>query len=114
MRRHVGGCDARASDFPSGISTASFIPDELLKSPGQLGNETITRTSVQSLNYLPDLCTKIGIRLSNFFEKFLNFLGEGIGTIPTTAPILARHPQDPVNGLLQVGRAVKRKVDRGG
>ncbi|GIX62703.1 phosphoenolpyruvate synthase [Babesia caballi] len=118
MCRNVGWRDSGAGDLASGITTATkgltFIPNELLKPLGQFGNEAMTTTrTVQSLlNILKILVTKPGIRQLNIRKKLLNLLGEGSDgcTIPTTTPpILPRHPQDPVDGLLQVRGGVTRE-----
>ncbi|GIX65482.1 DNA polymerase I [Babesia caballi] len=88
-----------------------LIPNELPKSLGQIGNKL---TTIQSLNNPLNIHNSPGCRVFDVTEKLLDFAGEGIGTtLTTTAPILPRHPQDPIDGLLQVGRAVKREVDRG-
>ncbi|GIX65936.1 uncharacterized protein BcabD6B2_53710 [Babesia caballi] len=110
MLCHVSGQNAAASEFAAGI-----IPNELLKSFGQLGNETIiTRIRTQGILNFLNILTKIGIRLCHFLKKLLNFVGEGFDGFLTTT-ILPRHPQDPVDGLLQVGGAGKRstKADKG-
>ncbi|GIX64914.1 IS110 family transposase [Babesia caballi] len=112
MRRHVGRCNARAGKVAIGITGSSLIPDELLQSLGQLGNEAST-TSTQCLNNLINILTKLGLRFSNFTKKVLNLVGEGFDGLITTTPILPRDPQDPVDGFLQVGGAVKGGVYRG-
>ncbi|GIX61414.1 sigma-70 family RNA polymerase sigma factor [Babesia caballi] len=73
MRRNVGRCNAGAGDMTMGI-TATLIPDELLKSVGQLGNEIIAGT-IQSLSNLPNIRTKPNIRYFNTLKKLLNMLG---------------------------------------
>ncbi|GIX64380.1 AMP-dependent synthetase [Babesia caballi] len=91
-----------------------LIPNELLKSLGQLANKT-TLTITQSTYNMLKLLTKPGINTFNFFKKLFDCFGEGSGTIiTTTLPILPRHPQDPINRLLRVGRAVIREVYQGG
>ncbi|GIX65940.1 SNARE-dependent exocytosis protein (Sro7), putative [Babesia caballi] len=123
MRRHVGRSNARAGNLAGLITVTTkvltIIPNELLQSLGQLANKTIsTGIRVQSLNNLLKLHTKTGCRVSKVTEKLCNFSGQGFDGLFTltvlTLPILPRHPQDPVNGLLQVGRAVRRGVYWGG
>ncbi|GIX61333.1 elongation factor Ts [Babesia caballi] len=96
-------CDVRGPNAAAGKFTTLVIPDELPKSVGQFGNETI-RMRTQSFLNIIHLLTKPSSRVFNRLKKFLDFAGEVIGT--TTTPILPSHPQDPVYGLLQVGRAV--------
>ncbi|GIX62324.1 HD domain-containing protein [Babesia caballi] len=108
----ISGTNAATGDYGSVITKrATFIPNELLESLGQFRNKLST---IQSTHYLLKLRSKPGSRAFNFLKKSLNFLGELRGTIWTTAPILPRHPEDPVNGLLQVGRAVKEEAYQGG
>ncbi|GIX64794.1 armadillo-like helical protein [Babesia caballi] len=113
--RDVRGQNAAAGKFGSGITKHStLIPNELLKSFGQLGNEATTGISIQSLLNLSKLCTKLGFGLFNALKKVLNLLGkfsDGPTSTTRNLPILTRHPQDPVDGLLQVGRAGKREVN---
>ncbi|GIX66043.1 uncharacterized protein BcabD6B2_54790 [Babesia caballi] len=102
MLRHVSGQNAAACDF-----STTIIPKELLQSLGQLANETIMIVPQCLLDIL-NLCTKIGVGHLNFLKQLLNMLGECIGSAVITAtltPILPGHPQDPVDGLLQVGGA---------
>ncbi|GIX66090.1 YbfB/YjiJ family MFS transporter [Babesia caballi] len=105
MRRNVGRNDAAA-----GKLSTTIIPDELLNSLGQLANETITVTGISTesiLNLLKLLRAKPSSRVFNRLKKFLDFAGEGIGTILTTTilPILPRNPKDPVDGFLQVNES---------
>ncbi|GIX61593.1 uncharacterized protein BcabD6B2_10280 [Babesia caballi] len=69
----VGYCNPTCTNFP----ILTIIPNELLKSLGQFGNETVL-TITQSLLKLR---TKFGIRLFNFLKKPLNLLGEDIVTL---------------------------------
>ncbi|GIX61141.1 gamma-glutamyltransferase family protein [Babesia caballi] len=113
MRRNVGRSDASACDKAVGIIN-SLIPNELRKSFGQLDNETSTGISIQSLNNLINIHTKPNIRYFNTSKKLRNFLGKFWDSItPTTTPILPRHPQDPVDGLLPVGRAGEQWSTKG-
>ncbi|GIX64927.1 glycoside hydrolase [Babesia caballi] len=111
---HVRGKNAGAGNFGGTSITklSTIIPNELLKSIGQLGNETGTTRS-QSLNNLINIHTSPGCRVSNVTEKFRNFAGEGLDRLLTLTtrilPILPRHPQDSVDGLLQVGRGVQKR-----
>ncbi|GIX64811.1 ROK family protein [Babesia caballi] len=112
MSGNVGGRNAGAGN--KAVIIITLITNELLKSFGQLGNEATTGISIQSLLNLSKLCTKLGFGLFNALKKVLNFLGQGSdGSVITPTAILPRNPQDPVYGFLQVGRAVKREVDRG-
>ncbi|GIX63234.1 ribosomal protein S2 [Babesia caballi] len=101
--RDVSGQNTAAGNFSV---TTRVIPNELLKPVRQLGNKAIGATS-QSTHNLLKLSTKPGARTFNFTKKILDFLREGIGRsiITTNLPILARNPEDPVDGLLQVGGA---------
>ncbi|GIX65932.1 disease resistance protein RPP4-like isoform X1 [Babesia caballi] len=55
--------------------TLRIIPNELLKSLGQLADKAITRTTrCQSLLNLPKFLTKRRIGILNFFKKLLNLL----------------------------------------
>ncbi|GIX65078.1 FecR family protein [Babesia caballi] len=109
MRHNVGRGDASAGNETVGITTR-VIPNELLKSLGQTGNKS---TTIQSLLNLLKLRAKPGISTINSIKELFNLAGEGSdGCITTSTPntttaILPRHPKDPVDGLLQVGRAVK-------
>ncbi|GIX62317.1 HD domain-containing protein [Babesia caballi] len=90
---------------PFNLSITVMIPNELLKSLGQLTNEiTITgTTSTQSLfDLLKLLLTKPGPKVVDFVKKVLNLVAEGFGTTTPILPIPPRNPQDPVYGLLQV------------
>ncbi|GIX62463.1 uncharacterized protein BcabD6B2_18980 [Babesia caballi] len=55
MLCHVSWQNAAAGDFTAGI-----IPNELLQSVGQLGNETTGTGDIQSLNNLFNILTKPG------------------------------------------------------
>ncbi|GIX62604.1 reticulon-like protein B8 [Babesia caballi] len=101
----VGYGDPTCTDFP----ILPTIPNELRQPLGQLGNRIIS-TTIQSFLNILNLWTKLGIRLCNIPKKILNFTGEGFDGFLTTTilPILPRHPEDPVDGLLQVGGSHKR------
>ncbi|GIX64971.1 diguanylate cyclase [Babesia caballi] len=87
-----------------------LIPNELLKSVGQLGNKF---SIIESFLNILNICTKPGSRALNLLKKLLNVIGERSGTsIITTTPILPRHPKDPVDGLLEVGRAVQQRTTK--
>ncbi|GIX63147.1 eukaryotic translation initiation factor 3 subunit C-like protein [Babesia caballi] len=104
MLCHVSGQNTAAGDFTAGI-----IPNELLKPLGQLGNEAAT--GIQSLlNLLKRLLIGFRHRPLNILKKLRNSLGQPSSTITAIAPILPRHPQDPVDGLLQVGRASRERA----
>ncbi|GIX64817.1 armadillo-like helical protein [Babesia caballi] len=92
--RDVRGQNAAAGKFGSGITKHStLIPNELLKSFGQLGNEATTGISIQSLLNLSKLCTKLGFGLFNALKKVLNLLGkfsDGPTSTTRNLPILTR------------------------
>ncbi|GIX64864.1 methylated-DNA-protein-cysteine methyltransferase [Babesia caballi] len=111
MSRNVGRRYAGAGNKAFGI-TILFIPNELLHSIGQLGNDI---TITQGLSELRNLHTKLGMRLCHFIEKLLNLLGECLrSSVITTSytPILLRHPQDPVDGPLWLEGQPQRERGR--
>ncbi|GIX66407.1 uncharacterized protein BcabD6B2_58430 [Babesia caballi] len=92
-------------------SVTTIIPNKLLKSIGQLANKSIA-IRLQGILNLFNFLTKPRLRPFDTTKKPLNGFGEFRSTITTTA-ILPSHPRDPVDSLLQVGRAVIRWFDRG-
>ncbi|GIX62587.1 uncharacterized protein BcabD6B2_20220 [Babesia caballi] len=78
--RDVSGKNAGAGKLSSSITTTWLIPNELLQSLGQLGNEA-SRTRSQSLLNIINLIAKSGIRTFNRIKQLLNFIGEGLSTI---------------------------------
>ncbi|GIX64711.1 uncharacterized protein BcabD6B2_41460 [Babesia caballi] len=78
MCGHVGRSDARAGNETGRISI-TLIPNELLNSFGQLGNETILTITIQRLLDLCNHCSKLRIGTFNFIKQALNLLSEGSG-----------------------------------
>ncbi|GIX62560.1 molybdenum cofactor biosynthesis protein MoaD [Babesia caballi] len=55
--------------------TITAIANELFQSVGQPSNEAGGTRATQNLNDLPNLCTKIGVRLFDRLKKFHNLAG---------------------------------------
>ncbi|GIX61993.1 hydroxymethylglutaryl-CoA lyase [Babesia caballi] len=74
MRRNVRRRDASAGDFTNVTrnKTGTIIPNELLKSLGQLANQF---PIIKRFPNLCNLCTKVVINTFNFSKKLLNLFG---------------------------------------